>query len=168
MFLLQMAGEPGAGKSTLARSTGKALGAAVLDKDVLKSAILDAGASEHLAGPAAYACMFAQAEHLLGQGFSVILDSPSFYERIPRTGVDISARLGAEYRFMCCVCEDGSEILRRLTTREQLRTQPRQPVSPETKTVFPDTPYLVVDTRQSRARCLALALAYLRVCVGRG
>lgn len=40
-FLVQMAGSPGAGKSTLAAALGKALPAVVLDKDVVKSRLLE-------------------------------------------------------------------------------------------------------------------------------
>jgi predicted kinase len=36
-----MHGEPGAGKSTLAKAIGRETGAVVLDKDILKSRILD-------------------------------------------------------------------------------------------------------------------------------
>ena len=43
-FLLQMAGMPGSGKSALARLIGRSTKAIVIDKDVLKTAALEAGA----------------------------------------------------------------------------------------------------------------------------
>jgi hypothetical protein len=43
LFLLQMAGRPGSGKSSLARVVGRATSAVVLDEDVLKTALLNAG-----------------------------------------------------------------------------------------------------------------------------
>ena len=53
-FLLQMAGMPGSGKSALARLIGRSTKAIVLDKDVLKTAALEAGADEKLASGIAY------------------------------------------------------------------------------------------------------------------
>ena len=67
-FLLQMAGQPGSGKSALARLIAKRTGAVALDKDVLKTAALDAGADESSAGKIAYEGFLALASHLLGQG----------------------------------------------------------------------------------------------------
>ena len=84
LFLLQMAGVPGSGKSALARLIGRATDAVVLDKDVLKTAALEAGIEEPAAGSVAYESFFALANHLLGQDRSVVLDSPSFWETIHR------------------------------------------------------------------------------------
>ena len=44
-FLLQMAGDSGTGKSTLALSIGRATGAVVLDKDVVQTALLEDGST---------------------------------------------------------------------------------------------------------------------------
>ena len=65
-FLLQMAGAPGSGKSALARLIGRCTDAVVIDKDVLKTAALEAGADDTLAGGIAYEAFFALADHLLG------------------------------------------------------------------------------------------------------
>src|SRR4051794_38072000 len=102
-FLLQMAGPPGAGKSSLAAALSQRRGAVVLNMDVIKSALLDAGAAWALAGPAAYDVMFAQAGDLLAHGHSVILDSPSHYPQIPERGLTIAQAAGATYRFIECV-----------------------------------------------------------------
>ena len=48
-FLLQMAGMAGSGKSALARLIGRSTKAVMLDKDVLKTAALEAGADDKLA-----------------------------------------------------------------------------------------------------------------------
>ncbi len=99
-FLLQMAGAPGSGKSALACMIGHRTGAVVIDKDVLKTAALEAGAEESLAGSVSYEAVFALADHLLGQGRSVILDSPSYYETIPTKGVAIAAERRVPYYFI--------------------------------------------------------------------
>ena len=43
LLLVQMSGAPGAGKSTVAHAIGRRTGAVVLDHDVTKSALLEAG-----------------------------------------------------------------------------------------------------------------------------
>ena len=164
LFLLQMAGVPGSGKSALARLIGASTGAVVLDKDVLKSAILDAGVeNDPHAGGIAYETMFALAEHLLGQDRAVVMDSPSFYESIPTKGAAIAARRHVPYDFIECVCPDEAELRRRLRERSGvLRSNPGEDVLddlPETKT--PPGAYLRIDTTESLERCLELALEYL-------
>jgi predicted kinase len=161
-FLLQMAGPPGSGKSALARVIGHATGAVVLDKDVLKTAALDAGVTEDArAGAIAYEAFFAQADHLLGQGLSVVLDSPSFYDTIPAKGTAIAAARHIPYFFIECVCDDIGEIARRLQERPRVRSQPVEPVAPEWETRAPSGAYLRIDTMQPLERCLQLALDYL-------
>jgi predicted kinase len=81
-----MAGSPGTGKSAVASAVGRALGAVVLDKDVVKSALLDANVGWNSAGEAAHEIMFALAASLLEQGLNVVLDNPSHYAAIPQLG----------------------------------------------------------------------------------
>ncbi len=157
-----MAGAPGAGKSALARLMGRATGAVVIDKDVLKTAALEAGADEALAAGAAYEAFFALADHLLGQGLSVILDSPSFWETIPTKGAAIAARRCVPYHFIECVCADREELARRLRDRPRLVSNPgEESLDAGWDTIAPPGPYLRVDTTQPIERCLALALDYL-------
>ena len=160
-FLLQMAGEPGSGKSALARVIGKRTGAVVLDKDVLKTAALHAGAEEALAGGIAYEAFFDLADHLLGQGLSVVLDSPSLYKTIPEKGQAIAAERGVRYHFVECICDDRAELERRLAGRPRLDSQPGEPESDDRTTVTPLGAYLRVDTLQPIERCLELVLEYL-------
>lgn len=124
-FLLQMAGAPGTGKSTLARALAAARTAVVLDNDVIKSAILDAGAEWDLAGAAAYQVLFALAADMLAQGRNVVLDSPSHYPRIPARGMAVAHAGNAEYRFIECLCVDQTELERRLSLRSPRRSQMR-------------------------------------------
>lgn len=161
-FLLQMAGMPGSGKSSLARLIGRSTRAVVIDKDVLKTAALEAGAEEALAAGTAYDVFFALADHLLGQGWSVVLDSPSFWETIPERGGKIAASRHVPYFFIECVCEDRDELARRLRDRDRVASQPGEEIldSPPL-TIRPPEPHLRVDTTQDVEHCLSLALDYL-------
>jgi predicted kinase len=159
-FLLQLAGVPGSGKSALARLIGARTGAVVIDKDVLKSAALDAGIDESLAGGVSYETFFALADHVLGQGHSAILDSPSFYASIPANGFSVAQRRCVPYHFIECACPDSAELARRLRERPRLRSNPTEPVE-ERETFSPPGPYLRIDTTEPIERCLAIALEYL-------
>ena len=163
-FLLQMAGAPGSGKSALARLIGSTTGAVVLDKDVLKTAALQAGAEESLAGPLAYESFFALADHLLGQDIGVVLDSPSFWDSIPAKGAAIAAARMVPYYFIECFCTDRDELARRLRDRPRLGSNPgEEAVDMGATTVAPPGAYLRIDTTQPIERCLELALDYLGI-----
>lgn len=161
-FLLQMAGLPGSGKSALARLIGRSTGAVVLDKDVLKTAALDVGAAEGTAGAIAYEAFFALADHLLGQGLSVVLDSPSFWETIPTKGTAIAAERMVPYHFIECICGDRDELARRLRERTRLRSNPGEEALDEPwETIAPAGAFLRIDTMQRIERCLQIVLDYL-------
>jgi predicted kinase len=160
-FLLQMAGEPGSGKSALARVIARRTGGVVLDKDVLKTAALHAGADDTLAGQIAYEAFFDLADHLLGQGLSVVLDSPSFFEAIPAKGQAIADKRGVRYHFVECICDDQAELERRLAQRPRLDSQPSVPEGDSRTTAVPVGAYLRVDTLQPIERCLELVLEYV-------
>ena len=162
IFVLQMAGLPGAGKSALARVIGHRTATVVIDKDVLKTAALEAGAEETLAGGIAYEAFFALADHLLGQGLGVVLDSPSFYDTIPAKGSALAAQRGVPYYFIECVCADRDELARRLRERSRVQSQPgEESLESSPTTLGPAEPYLRIDTTQPLDQCLALALDYL-------
>jgi len=163
VFLLQMAGAPGSGKSALARLIGRTTSAVVLDKDVLKTAALEAGADDALAGGIAYEAFFALAGHLLGQDMSVVLDSPSFWDTIPAKGAAIAAARMVPYYFIECYCNDRDELARRLRDRARLRSNPgEEAAGMAAQTIAPPGAYLRIDTVQPIERCLELALDYLR------
>jgi len=164
-FLLQMAGAPGSGKSALARLIGQTTGAVVLDKDVLKTAALEAGVDDdQRAGAVAYESFFALADHLLGQGLSVVLDSPSFYEPIPAKGAAIAEARFVPYYFIECVCDDREELARRLRERPRLRSNPgEEALEDDHETIGPPGAYLRIDTTQPLDRCLGLALDYIGI-----
>ena len=146
----------------LARLIGRATDAVVLDKDVLKTAALEAGVEEPAAGSVAYEALFALASHLLGQDRSVVLDSPSFWETIPTRGAAIAADRHMPYYFIECLCEDRDERSRRLRERPRLASNPgEESLDAGAATIAPAGPYLRLDTTQPIDRCLALALDYL-------
>jgi len=122
-FLLQLAGAPASGKSRLATAIITQLPAVIINSDVVKSALLDAGTEWKVAGPAAYQTLFALADDLLGQGHSVILDSPSHYAFIPENGERIARQHGCPYHFIELVCDDLDELRRRMAQRTRRRSQ---------------------------------------------
>ncbi len=157
-----MAGMPGAGKSALARLIGRSTMAVVLDKDVLKTAALEAGADEKLAGGIAYDTFFALADHLLSQGWTVVLDSPSFWETIPRRGSEIAAERHVPYFFIECYCDDELELARRLRERTRMASQPGvEALDERMETVTPPDAHLRVDTNKPIEHSLSIALEYL-------
>jgi predicted kinase len=161
-FLLQMAGMPGAGKSALARLIGRSTKAIVLDKDVLKTAALEAGADEKLASGIAYDTFFALASHMLSQGWTVVLDSPSFWATIPKRGSELAAERHVPYFFIECYCDDDLELARRLRERTPMASQPGVEVLDESwETIPPPDAHLRVDTTQPIDHSLSIALDYL-------
>jgi predicted kinase len=177
-FLLQMAGAPGSGKSSLARAVATATSAVVLDSDAVKSEMLDAGVEWSVAGGAAYGVLFALAAEILDQGRSVIIDSPSHYPTIPERGLAICRDCAVSYRLIECVCEDVAELERRLGSRSPRRSQMRgvgvEPLdaggamSPDARSIGPhrwrtfgpDGGHLLLDTRGALESYLPAALSY--------
>jgi predicted kinase len=125
LFLLQMAGPPGCGKSRLAAAIAAARQAVILNSDLVKSTLLDTGVEWKTSGPAAYQTLVTLADDLLSQGHNVILDSPSHYSHIPQNGQRVAHARGARYKFIELTCPDLDELHRRLTERTPMRSQMR-------------------------------------------
>ncbi|MGH2530720.1 MAG: AAA family ATPase [Thermomicrobiales bacterium] len=123
LTLVVMAGPPGSGKSTLALALSRELGWPVVDKDSLKSPLLEVGVPEKMAGHASYELLFEVGRDLLvRQGFSVILDSPAGYPIVIRKAEELAREVGARLRFVLCLA-DYDLRARRLAAREKRRSQ---------------------------------------------
>jgi len=125
MFLLQMSGVPGSGKSTVAAHVVDTFGAVAVDYDVIKTAVLDAGFDLAASATAAYETMYALARQMLGQGHPVIMDSPCFWPRILNEGMEIARAHDARYRYIECQIHDLKLLDERLGRRPRLRSHRR-------------------------------------------
>ena len=126
MFLCQMSGIPGTGKSTLARYICRMTNAVLLDLDVIKSSVLNSFENNidfRFAGKVAYEMIFALADSNLEMGNSVVIDSPCAYEIIIENGSDLIKKYNISYKFIECCLENLSELNRRRTEREILPSQ---------------------------------------------
>jgi predicted kinase len=166
MLVVQMNGDPGSGKSTIARALASELGLVVLDKDVFKTALLRTGMEDLAAGGASYEVFFDLATDLAAQGVSLILDSPVFWPQVEQKSRAVAGAVGAGYRMIECVCPDGDELARRLLTRDALASQPHIVHGGRAADAFrPSADRLVLDTTRTLDVCVADAVAYLRQAV---
>jgi predicted kinase len=120
--LLLIGGPVGSGKSTLTRALSAASGVPFLDKDTMKSSLLDLGASPELASRASYETLLAMAADLLRVGIPVILDAPGKYA----TFIAACERTCRETRsdFRCIVCQaEHSTRQTRVRDRHAVRSQ---------------------------------------------
>jgi predicted kinase len=162
LYLVQMHGRPGSGKSTLARAIGAALPAVVLDKDVISSALLKGGMAPGSSGPASYEAVWDLSESLLDQGYSVVVDSPSYWKSIEERGRGLARRLSVTYRMIEVEVEDDDEIDRRLTRRSGRASNPttRLPLPPGASE--PTVERLTLDGTRSIEQLARTAVAYIR------
>jgi predicted kinase len=104
--LVLMAGLPGAGKTTLAYALRRRLRWYLIDKDMLKDELSEAGLEDEKAGATAYNLSFAIARNVLGtQRASVILDSAALHRFILDNAVDIVRSTDARLKVILCVAD---------------------------------------------------------------
>jgi predicted kinase len=154
IVVVQMHGEPGSGKSTVARALAPRIDALVLDKDIIKAALLRSGANEALAASGAYETYFNLSRSFVEQGQSVILDNPVYWTRVEERWLELSAAVGCPPILVECVCPDRQEIARRLATRNGLESQPRDPLDIKKYPNSRPTPYQPRITLDTTARPL--------------
>jgi len=115
-MLLLIAGPPGVGKTTLAFAVGRELGWTVLDKDTLKSCLLELAAPEAIAGPASYELLLEIARDNLSIGQSIILDCPAHHRSFLDRCAVLANDAGAEFRILLCLL-DRERRVHRMKTR---------------------------------------------------
>jgi len=167
-IVVQMHGEPGSGKSTVARALGERLEAVVLDKDVVKDAVMRALAIDNAAaGPPAYEVYWAIARSIAHQGHSLIFDNPAYWPAVQQRSREIAEQVGAAYVMVECVCDDRSVLVERLATRDALISQPREPYRFDRVDgiVEPSCERLVLDTLRPLDAIVDEAVAYIRAGV---
>jgi len=167
-LVVQMHGEPGSGKSTVARAIAPRINAVVLDKDVIKAALLRAGIAEEQAAPAAYDVYFAQADDLVRLGHAVILDNPVFWPIVERRWLGFSGRARSPRVLIECVCGDRAELSRRLTMRDALESQQRSLLDLARHPGAAPTafyPRLVLDTMRPLADLADEAVTYIAALI---
>ena len=119
-MLVLTTGLPGTGKSRVARFVGKELHAPVIDKDVIKSALLERGEEDwNRSGSLSYTIIRELANELLKQGFDVVVDSPGHYHRFQAAMVSIAEEQGSEIRVIQTVCSDEAERRERFAKRKK-------------------------------------------------
>lgn len=123
IFILQMAGYPGSGKSTLSKKIANRTGAIVIDRDIIKSAMINSKIPNDIAADVSYNVVFDLAEFYLVMGKSVIIDTPCYYETGLNNGMRIAKKHGAYYKYIECRVDDYFVIKNRINTRNSLISQ---------------------------------------------
>jgi predicted kinase len=164
-FVVQMHGHPGSGKSLVARGLAGATGATILDRDVVKSTMLEYGHEDDDIAPVAYEVCLRLAGEIARQGHSVILDSTAYYPIIRNRGRQFAEEASAGYYIIDVVCSDEKELRRRLADRDNKPSQISAPEGdpyqqPGAAPV--DEPHLQVDTCvHSIETCVRQAMDYI-------
>ncbi|WP_432662984.1 AAA family ATPase [Wukongibacter baidiensis] len=117
MFLIQMAGFPGSGKSSLAKEISKIFNAIILDIDVIKTALIESGIDSSILANTSYHTMFSLCDYYLSLNRNVIIDTPCYYTETLDNGTNLAKKYDAEYKYIECRLEDFEEVNRRLMSR---------------------------------------------------
>ncbi|MGH4122471.1 MAG: AAA family ATPase [Clostridium sp.] len=122
LFLVQMSGLPGSGKSTIAKAIAKNTGAIVIDLDIVKSSILESFKGDidfKLAGKVSYDILFSLADYYLSQERNVIIDTPCGYTELLERGNSLCSKYNANYKYVEAYILNLEEINQRLKNRER-------------------------------------------------
>ena len=167
--VLVLVGLPGSGKSTLAYALAGALAWPVINKDVLKSALLADGLEEPQAAALSYRLLWdLTRDVLVAQRRSVIVDAVAGLEVDFAKAAQITAEVGGVLRVIAC---DANDALRdaRLRRRDGLISQPAS-LDPNNPRVMDRSLYvphlpagsLLLETSGSLKDALRQALGYLQ------
>jgi predicted kinase len=166
-----MAGLPGTGKSTVARSLAQRLPGAVLDKDMIRAALFTPVHVEYsrLQDDFCQEIMLQTAAYLLGRNLSpyIFLDGRTFSRRYQRERVlEFCSQLETKWAILECICSEPT-ALARLEKADAERIHPAMNRTPDLyhqirKAWEPiDDPNLVIDTEGSLDSCVDCATQYL-------
>jgi predicted kinase len=162
VIVVQMHGEPGSGKTTLAAALAARLPALHLDKDVISSALMRSGIAAEAQGPGAYESLRSLAASFLAQGHSVVLDSPCFWPGIEESGRALAARFSAPW---CMIeCQSAPAVVEhRLATRPRLESNPTQRGAGAGRPGMytPTCERLTLDSTSSLESLVSRSLAYV-------
>lgn len=118
-MIVLMIGLPGTGKSGLAKFAGKELHGPVIDKDIIKSALLERGEEDwNRSGSLAYTILRDLTADLVKQGWDVVVDSPGHYLSFQQDMARIAEECGVGLRLIECICEDESVRRERFERRK--------------------------------------------------
>lgn len=123
MFILQMAGFPGSGKSTLAKEISKYMDVVIIDRDIIKSSMIESGVNKEIVSNSSYHVTFALCKYYLSINKNVIIDTPCFYNGTLENGIKIANDYKAKYKYIECIVEDFNVINNRLMSREKFVSQ---------------------------------------------
>lgn len=164
LTLVLMAGMPGAGKSTLALELGRDLGWPVLDKDTIKTALLEEAVPEDIAAPASYFLPLALCRDLMVQQLSVIFDSPAAYSDVVKQAQEIAQAAGGTLKIVFCQAN-------RRVRNQRLLERPRRLSQVESDTATDDEilrrfahlppTTLILEMERPLSKLVAEALAYI-------
>jgi len=118
--LVVMSGLPGSGKSAIADSLGREIGAPVLSVDPIEAAIWRCGIPPSFeTGVAAYEVAAVLAEHQLSLGLPVVADSVSALEVAREMWRQAASRAGSEVSVIEVICSDVEVHRERLSSRRR-------------------------------------------------
>ncbi|WEV23879.1 AAA family ATPase [Streptomyces sp. 71268] len=116
-MLVIVCGLPATGKTTLARTLARQIGAVHVRVDTIEQAIVRSGLAAHPVGPAGYAVAYALAEEHLRQGLTVIAESVSPLAVTRDAWRSVAERTATPVVEAEIVCSDPTEHRRRAEHR---------------------------------------------------
>jgi predicted kinase len=161
--LIVFAGLPGTGKSSIARSLAKELGAVWLRIDSIEQAIRESALAPGSVDDAGYRAGYAVAEDNLRLGRDVVGDSVNGWMLTRNAWRDVGLRAGAQVVEVEILCTDRDEHRRRVESRTN---ETPGLIVPDWQAVIGrdyhswDRDHLTIDTAgRSVVDCVKLALA---------
>lgn len=157
-MLISFAGLPGTGKTTIARTVARDIGAAHIRIDSIEAAIARSGVSS--VGRAGYLAGYAVAHDQLRAGLTVIADSVNPLRETRNAWAEVARAAGVGLVEVEVVCSDEAEHRRRLESRDDGEARVNRPQWSDVvaRNYEPwDRGRLVVDTAvRSVQECVAL------------